>query len=297
MALNQSLKISAQEYFKHLQDVICRSLETADGTSSFAEDNWTHAEHGGGRTRVLQNGSIFEKAGVNFSAVTSTLTRKLAERMQITPQPIFATGISIVLHPSSPMIPTVHMNLRYLELQHGDVWFGGGIDLTPYYFFEEDARHFHQTLKRACDKHDTTFYPRFKKWCDEYFFITHRNEARGIGGIFFDYLKENPEKTFRFVQEIGNIFLNAYLPIVQRRRNEQWGEREKTWQLIRRGRYVEFNLVYDRGTLFGLDAGGRIESVLMSLPSEVRWQYDHNPDVGSREDKLLEILRQPREWA
>ena len=212
------------------------------------------------------------------------------------PQQLFATGISLVLHPSSPMIPAVHMNLRYLELANGDTWFGGGSDLTPYYLFEEDARHFHQTLKNVCDKHDKTSYLRFKQSCDEYFFLKHRSETRGIGGIFFDYQREDHEKIFPFVQDAGNAFLESYLPIVKRRTTELWGKKEKEWQLIRRGRYVEFNLLYDRGTLFGLETNGRTESILMSLPPEVSWQYDHHPQAGSREAALENILRHPISW-
>lgn len=255
-----------------------------------------HPQGGGGTTRILQNGAIFEKAGINVSAVTSTLTKTLARRLNVSPQEIFASGISLVLHPFSPMIPSVHLNLRYLECANGDAWFGGGTDLTPYYLFEDDACHFHQTFKTVCDRHDASAYRRFKKWCDEYFFLKHRGEARGVGGIFFDYQRENLERMFSFIQEVGITFLEAYIPIVERRRNEPWGGREKTWQLIRRGRYVEFNLIYDRGTLFGLETKGRIESIFMSLPPEVKWMYDHVPEMNSREAKLLEALKAPREW-
>jgi coproporphyrinogen III oxidase len=233
---------------------------------------------------------------VNFSGVTSQLSSTLAARLGVEAQPIFATGISLVLHPHSPMIPIVHMNLRYLELAGGDGWFGGGADLTPCYLYEEDAVHFHQTLKGVCDRHDPTFYPVFKQWCDEYFFIKHRAEARGVGGIFFDYLREEKEKTWLFIQELGDAFTGAYLPIAGRRKQEPWGAHEKQWQLLRRGRYVEFNLVYDRGTLFGLETEGRTESILMSLPPEVQWRYNVQPEEGSREAALLAVLRQPRSW-
>ncbi len=260
-------------------------------------DEWTHAENGGGKTCVMEHAGIFEKTGVNFSAVTTTLPEKLALRLHVTPQSAFATGISLVLHPESPMIPTVHMNLRYFELANGDAWFGGGADLTPYYLFEDDVRHFHSVLKGSCHSFNPLWYNQFKKMCDEYFFIKHRNEARGIGGVFFDYQRDDLEKFFSFVQNVGNAFLPAYLPIVERRRNEPWGEREKRWQNIRRGRYAEFNLVYDRGTIFGLETGGRTESILMSLPPEARWAYSHEPEAGSREAKLLEVLRHPKEWA
>lgn len=290
------LRDRSETLFRGLQDSICAGLAQADGSAVFAETVWSHEQSGGGRTRVLAGGGLFEKAGVNFSAVTSALTERLAERMKIRPQNLFATGLSLVLHPASPMVPTVHMNLRYLETADGDAWFGGGLDLTPYYLYEEDARHFHLTLKAVCDRHDGASYPRFKQWCDEYFFLPHRGEARGIGGIFFDYLREQPEKTFSFVQGVGEAFLDAFLPIVSRRRDEAWGEREKSWQLIRRGRYVEFNLVYDRGTLFGLETKGRVESILMSLPPEVRWVYDHRAEPGSREEALLRILTHPKAW-
>src|ERR1041385_7335085 len=276
----KELKQQAQTYFEGLQNTLCKKIEMVDGKEHFTEERWTHTGDGGGTTKVLQHGEVFEKAGINFSAVTSKLTETLAARMNIKPQRIFATGISVVLHPASPMIPTVHLNLRYLELENGDAWFGGGTDLTPWYLFEEDAAHFHKTLKAACDRHNLSFYPKFKKWCDEYFFIRHRGETRGVGGIFFDYQRENPETMFLFVQEIGNCFLDAYVPIVERRKAEVWGKQEKTWQLIRRGRYVEFNLVYDRGTLFGLETQGRTESILMSLPPEVKWIYDYSPTNG-----------------
>jgi len=242
-------------------------------------------------------GGVFEKGGVNFSAVSSRLSEPLANKLRVAEQTIFATGISLVLHPLSPMVPTVHMNLRYLEPARGGAWFGGGIDLTPHYLFEEDVRHFHSVLKEACGKRDKNSYPRYKKWCDEYFFIKHRGEERGVGGIFFDYERESPEHTFEFVKDIGQTFLAAYVPLVLRRRDEPWGEKEKRWQLIRRGRYVEFNLVYDRGTIFGLETRGRTESILMSLPPEVRWEYDYHPPAGSREAILLDVLRQPQDWA
>jgi coproporphyrinogen III oxidase len=290
------LSHQSQQFFQQLQLEICRALEEADGKEHFKEDVWQHHESGGGKTRVLQNGGVFEKTGVNFSATTYKLTGRLADTFAVLPQKIFATGISLVIHPFSPMIPATHMNLRYLELENGQAWFGGGIDLTPFYLFEDDARFFHQTLKAVCDKHNTEFYPRFKQKCDEYFYIKHRNESRGIGGIFFDYQKENLEQLFSFVQDVGNCFSNLYLTIIERRRNEPWGEREKEWQLVRRGRYVEFNLVYDRGTLFGLETQGRTESILMSLPPQVKWLYDVQPEKGSREEQLIEVLKNPKEW-
>jgi coproporphyrinogen III oxidase len=292
----EPLRLRAAKYFQSLQDEICRRLEDVDGKKRFRSDPWKHNETGGGITRVMENGTVFEKAGVNYSSVQSRLSETLAAKMKTTPQQIHASGISLVLHPLSPMVPTVHLNLRYLELESGDAWFGGGTDLTPYYLFEEDVRHFHKTLKSVCDLHDSAWYPRFKQWCDEYFFIVHRGEARGLGGIFFDYQREKLENVFAFVRSIGDVFLKAYLPIVERRKDEPWGTREKSWQLLRRGRYAEFNLVYDRGTLFGLETKGRTESILMSLPPEVRWQYDHQPELNSREAALLEVLRKPKGW-
>lgn len=292
----RNLQQHAQTFFTTLRDGICAELERVDGKAKFVEDRWEHPESGGGETRVLQNGNVFEKAGVNISAVTTNLTETLAARLNVAPQNIFATGISLVVHPSSPMIPAVHMNLRYLELADGDAWFGGGADLTPSYLFDEDARHFHRVLKSVCDKHDPSYYPQFKKWCDEYFTVKHRGEGRGIGGIFFDYQRDDLESFFPFVRDVGNAFLKAYVPIVERRRSEPWGEKEKRWQLLRRGRYAEFNLVYDRGTLFGLETRGRVESILMSLPPEVLWLYNDTPQAGSPEAKLLDVLKSPREW-
>jgi len=288
----------ASEFFGTLQDEICAALEALDGEQSFREDRWSYqAGEGGGVTRSIADGAVFEKGGVNLSAVSGRLAEKLAERLRVDQQDFFATGISLVLHPRSPMIPTAHMNMRYLQLGGGDAWFGGGADLTPYYLYEEDAAHFHRTFKQACDAHDEIYYPRFKKWCDEYFHLKHRNEARGVGGIFFDYLKEDLESVFAFVQEAGKAFKEAYLPIVERRKTEPWNEEQRNWHLIRRGRYVEFNLIYDRGTLFGLETGGRTESILISLPPKATWQYDQNPKPNSKEAELLKVLKQPTDWA
>jgi len=286
----------ASQFFLELQETICRRLEEADGAARFRTDRWNHAAGGGGITRVLEGGALFEKAGVNYSAVSSTLTERLAKRLNTTEQSIFATGISIVLHPLNPYVPTVHFNTRYLELESGTAWFGGGTDLTPWYLFEDDTRHFHATLKAACDRHDASYYPKFKKQCDEYFYLPHRKETRGVGGIFFDYLKGNFDTIFALVQDVGNSFLDSYLPIVAKRKAMPWGATEKEWQLIRRGRYVEFNLLYDRGTLFGLETGGRTESILMSLPPDVKWAYDFTPVPDSPEEKLLGVLQHPREW-
>jgi coproporphyrinogen III oxidase len=291
-----SLRRRSRDLFEKLQRSVTLSLEEADGKGHFLQDTWKHEEGGGSITRILQDGHVFEKGGVNTSAVSGTFSDRLAERLNATTKEFFASGVSLVLHPYSPMIPTLHMNLRYIELSSGDAWFGGGADLTPYYLFDEDAKHFHSALKAICDDHNREFYPRFKKWCDEYFYLKHRGEARGIGGIFFDYVRDDPDDFFSFVKDLGNGFLKTYLPIVERRRDEPFGEREKEWQLIRRGRYVEFNLIYDRGTLFGLETQGRTESILMSLPLTVKWVYNHHPEPGSREESLLRVLQKPREW-
>ena len=299
------LETRARDLFAELQDQICEALEGLDGVAKFREDRWDHKQSddepdagGGGVTRVLTGGRVFEKAGVNLADVRGRLSERLAKGLNVEPQPFGATGISLVIHPLSPMVPTVHMNLRHIRLLGPEqtAWFGGGADLTPYYLYEEDARHFHTTWRSVCERHDPEYYPRFKKSCDEYFRIQHRDEARGIGGIFFDYLKDDLERVFRFVEDAGRNFVEAYTPIVERRVEEKWWDRERNWQLIRRGRYVEFNLVYDRGTLFGLETHGRTESILMSLPPLVRWNYDHQPVAGSREEALLQVLRKPREW-
>ena len=291
-----ALKARSSAFFQESQEKICSVLEKLDGRGSFVRDRWSHPQGGGGDTRVIENGGVFEKGGVNFSDVSGHLYDKLAERLGVASQPFQATGISLVLHPLSPMVPTVHFNLRYLELENGDRWFGGGMDLTPYYLNEKDVVHFHTSLKRVCDQHDLTFYPRFKKACDEYFYLKHRREARGAGGIFFDYLRDQPERSFNFVQEIGNTFLDAYIPILQNRMNDAWGEPERQWQLHRRGRYVEFNLIYDRGTLFGLETNGRTESILMSLPPMATWGSHAQPVPGSREAQLLEAITSPKNW-
>lgn len=296
---NQLLKHRTQDFFSGLQDQICQALEKADGQAQFREDNWQREGGGGGRTRVIENGAVFEKGGVNFSAVAGTLPEEFAAKIgQEVPnaagREFFATGISLVLHPRNPYVPTVHANFRYLE--KGDAaWFGGGADLTPFYPFREDVVHFHQTLKTACDRHGVELYPRFKSWCDEYFFIRHRNETRGVGGIFFDYLADESEARFAFVRDVGEAFLPAYLPIVERRRDESFGERERQFQLIRRGRYAEFNLVYDRGTVFGLETRGRTESILMSLPPLASWVYDYRPEPDSPEAEAWTYFT-PQDW-
>lgn len=286
--------------FRRLQDEICESLEALEPTARFRRDAWTRPEGGGGLTRVLEGGTLLEKGGVNFSEVHGTLAPDFASTLPGDGLAFRATGVSLVLHPRNPYVPTVHANFRMLQ-RGGAAWFGGGMDLTPYYPFEEDARHFHRTLKAACDKHHPAFHAEFKAWCDRYFFLPHRNEPRGLGGLFFDHL--TPEKSglsaeqlLAFVTEAGDAFLPAYLPIVERRRSLPYGEREREFQLYRRGRYVEFNLMYDRGTIFGLKTNGRVESILMSLPPVVSYRYDWQPEPGSPEAKLYELLT-PRDWA
>jgi coproporphyrinogen III oxidase len=284
----------AENFFRDLQQVICDTLAIEDGLTNFQSDEWERPGGGGGLTRVLTEGALFEKAGVNTSSVHGELRPELAQQMPGDGSTFFATGVSLVLHPRSPMVPTVHANFRCLR--RGDaVWFGGGADLTPYYPEREDAVHFHRAWKAVCDRHDPEFYPQFKRWCDEYFYLPHRRETRGVGGIFFDYLQRHPDRDFAFVRDAGRAFLDAYLPIVRRRRDDPWGEREREFQLVRRGRYVEFNLLYDRGTVFGLRTDGRTESILMSLPPVVRWEYDVKYDAGSREAKLIDWLR-PTDW-
>jgi coproporphyrinogen III oxidase len=286
----------ASVYFQDLQDRICTALETIDGAVRFREDNWQRAGGGGGRTRVLVEGGVFEKAGVNFSDVTGQLSEEFARQIPGEGRDFSATGISLVLHPRSPMVPTVHANFRFLT-KGAKQWFGGGADLTPYYPYRADVIHFHRTWKNVCDRHAPLVdHAHFKNWCDEYFHLAHRGEARGVGGIFFDYLEGDLEPLFAFIRDAGDAFVEAYLPIVRRRKDEPYTERERAFQEFRRGRYVEFNLLYDRGTIFGLKTGGRTESILMSLPPMVRWRYDFRPEPGSREAELYEFLK-PRDWA
>lgn len=292
-------------YIQNLQDTITAGLEKVDGQAKFKEDIWERAEGGGGRTRVIENGAVFEKGGVNISAVYGPLPKAMQTYFNVGDVDFFACGLSLVIHPKNPKVATVHANWRYFEMydKEGNTvnqWFGGGQDLTPYYLFEEDAKHFHQTCKSACDKHNPEFYPKFKKQCDDYFWNTHRNEARGIGGLFFDHCKASEEFTlenwYDFVTEVGNSFLQAYVPIVEKRKNLEYSQENRNWQEIRRGRYVEFNLVHDKGTLFGLKTNGRIESILMSLPPHVQWVYDHHPEAGSEEEKLIKVLENPIDW-
>lgn len=324
MVVQPPLKDRMVQFVYQLQSDIVHGLESVENSAScndhhqqiqFQRDEWIRPEGGGGLSCVLQDGQVFEKAGVNVSVVHGRLSSESAQQMRSQGRPIeqvdntrfFATGVSMVLHPHNPMAPTVHLNYRYFELQTPDgqqlcSWFGGGADLTPAYLFEEDASHFHQTLKDACDRHDPQYYPRFKEWCDRYFYIPHRKETRGVGGIFFDDLGASEsdgdiEEIFRFAQSCGQAFLPSYLPILQRRISMPYTDQQKQWQQLRRGRYVEFNLVYDRGTKFGLmTPGSRIESILMSLPLTARWEYCQEPAAGSEEASLLEVTRKPRCW-
>ncbi len=290
-----NLRSRAAAYFRDLQDRICAALAELDG-SAFREDRWERPGGGGGRSRVLTDGGLFEKAGVNFSEVSGQLGEEFAAQIPGEGRDFSATGISLVLHPRNPFVPTVHANYRFLS-KGGRQWFGGGADLTPYYPFREDVVHFHRIWKGVCARHGPPVdHARFKKWCDDYFFLPHRGEARGVGGIFFDYLEGDLEALFAFVRDCGDSFLEAYLPVARRRKDLPYTERERAFQEFRRGRYVEFNLLYDRGTIFGLKTGGRIESILMSLPPAVRWPYDYRPEPGSREAELYEVLR-PRDWA
>ena len=294
------------DYIHDLQNRICTSLEKVDGKAKFVEDKWERTEGGGGKTRVIASGNVFEKGGVNTSVVFGDVTEAMRTSLKIDGAKWFACGLSLVIHPLNPFVPTVHCNYRMFELYSEndeviDRWFGGGTDLTPYYLIEEDAQHFHQTYKDACDQFDPGFYPKFKETCDNYFVNTHRgNERRGIGGIFYDYQRPNEEKPvdfwMSFGKACGDAFIRAYVPIVEKRKNLQYTEANKHWQEIRRGRYVEFNLVHDRGTLFGLKTNGRVESILMSLPPTVRFEYNYQPARGSEEDKLLQACLYPREW-
>jgi coproporphyrinogen III oxidase len=294
------------EYIHQLQDSICKQLEAEDGSAKFIEDNWQRPEGGGGKTRVISDGNVFQKGGVNTSVVFGEVSDLMRQHLKMQGTKWFACGVSLVIHPLNPFVPTVHCNYRMFELYNEkdeviDRWFGGGTDLTPYYLFEEDAQHFHSVYKKACDEFDPSFYATFKKECDNYFVNRHRNdERRGIGGIFYDYQKPDKKKDvyfwINFAQRCGNAFIDAYLPIVRKRKVRPYTEKHQRWQEIRRGRYVEFNLVHDRGTLFGLKTNGRIESILMSLPPLVRFEYNDRPQAGTEEDKLLQVCLHPQEW-
>jgi coproporphyrinogen III oxidase len=291
------LRDRAADYFRSLQDRLCADLEALDGAARFREDAWQREGGGGGRSRVLADGGVFEKAGVNFSEVFGQMSPEFAQQVPGEGLDFTATGVSLVLHPRNPFVPTVHANFRFLT--KGDKqWFGGGADLTPFYPFRDDVIHFHRMWRDVCRRHSAAAdYPRFKKWCDDYFYLPHRGEPRGVGGIFFDYLDGDLEQLFTFIRDCGDSFADAYLPIARRRKDLPYGPRERAFQEFRRGRYVEFNLIYDRGTLFGLKTGGRTESILMSLPPVVRWMYDYRPEPGSREAELYEVYLKPRDWA
>ena len=293
-------------YIKDLQNTITSKIEAIDGGAAFKQDLWERPQGGGGCTRVIENGNVFEKGGVNTSEVFGELPESMQAYFGVKEANFFACGLSLVLHPINPMVPTVHANWRYFEMYNKqgvliDQWFGGGQDLTPYYLFEKDAKHFHQTCKAACDIHDPLFYPKYKASCDTYFYNPHRKEGRGVGGLFFDYCKKSTKMQikdwYNFVTQIGDSFLDAYTPIVEKRKGLPYTPEQKDWQEIRRGRYVEFNLVHDKGTLFGLKTNGRIESILMSLPPLVQWRYDHQPEPGSEEEKLITVLKNPVNWA
>lgn len=305
------MKTKMELLIMKIQADFCKALESEEyAGQKFKVDRWLRNEGGGGITCVLQDGEVFEKAGVNISVVKGHLPPQAVQQMRSRGKklsegsklPFFAAGVSAVIHPRNPMVPTIHFNYRYFEVIDTDGskqwWFGGGTDLTPYYLDEKDAVSFHRTLKDACDQNDKDYYPRFKKWCDEYFRITHRKECRGIGGIFFDDIDApSQEEAFKFVSDCAHAVIPSYLPIVRRHKNDAYGERERQWQLLRRGRYVEFNLIYDRGTKFGLyTPGARYESILMSLPLTARWEYMHTPFANSEETKLMDVLKNPKDW-
>ena len=304
-----SIAARMKTFVEALQARLCRALEEEDGEATFRRDDWTRKDGGGGTTAVIAGGDLFEKGGVNTSAVHGELPERMTEALDLDEERaigeeggrFFATGLSLVLHPRSPYVPTVHANVRYFALgddrrDPDDEWFGGGADLTPYYPFLEDAQHFHRTWKAVCDRHPRVAdYADFKQACDDYFYLPHREEARGVGGLFYDHLRGDPEAALAFSKDTGEHLLEAYLPIVKRRRDRSWGERERAFQKRRRGRYVEFNLVYDRGTKFGLETGGRTESILMSLPPQVAWAYDASPEAGTPEAQAQWFF-QPRDW-
>lgn len=305
------MKTKMELMIMKIQADFCRALEIEEGSETkFLVDRWERKEGGGGITCVMQDGQVMEKAGVNISIVSGTLPSGAVAQMRARGKnfrdgdklPFFAAGISAVIHPRNPMVPTIHFNYRYFEVKDSDNqiqwWFGGGTDLTPYYLNEEDSKHFHMTLKKACDKHDKTYYGKFKAWCDDYFTIKHRGERRGIGGIFFDDLDTpDQEKVFKFVTSCAEAVIPSYIPLVKKHKNDGYGYNERQWQLLRRGRYVEFNLIYDRGTKFGLyTPGARYESILMSLPLTARWEYMHTPDPSSKEGKLVDVLKNPKDW-
>jgi len=288
--------------YQKIQDEICSSLELADGKAKFEEEIWSREGGGGGRTRIMQHGNVIEKGGVNFSAVHGKLPDAVKKAFKVENDDFFATGVSIVMHPSNPFVPIIHMNIRYFEMDEQTRWFGGGIDLTPHYIIDTDARFFHHLLKQTCDEFDASFYPKFKTHADDYFFIKHREETRGVGGIFYDRLKpENTgmsfEQLLEFSKAVGNTFIPAYTELIDRNRDKEFTVQEQEWQYLRRSRYAEFNLVYDAGTKFGLETNGRIESILMSLPPMAKWTYNHQPASGSQEAYTLSKLKKGITWA
>jgi len=301
--MNENDVTQVKEYLLSLQESICLALEQEEPRAKFVEDIWVRAEGGGGRTRVLANGEVIEQGGVNFSHVFgfNLPPSATAKRPELADRQYEAMGVSLVIHPRNPYVPTSHANVRFfIAKKEGEPpiwWFGGGFDLTPFYPFRDDVLHWHRTARQACEPFGDEVYPRYKKWCDEYFFLKHRNETRGVGGLFFDDLNE-PDFTqaFAFMQSVGDHYIPAYLPILQRRKNTEYGERERNFQLYRRGRYVEFNLVYDRGTLFGLQSGGRTESILMSMPPVAHWQYNWQPELNSPEAELYQTYLKPQDW-
>ena len=303
MSVTQNQVDEVRGYLLGLQDSICAGIETEDGTSAFRRDTWQRPEGGGGESRVLRDGAVFEQAGINFSHVMGAALPPAASarRPELAGRRFEAMGVSLVLHPRNPMVPTSHANVRFFVAHADDAdpvwWFGGGFDLTPYYPFHEDVLHWHQTARAACAPYGEGVYPRYKKWCDEYFYLRHREETRGVGGLFFDDLNEwEFERCFSFMRSVGDHYLDAYLPVVRKRKDTAFDSRHREFQLYRRGRYVEFNLIYDRGTLFGLQSGGRTESILMSLPPLVRWEYDWKPQSGSEEERLYTDYLRPRDW-
>lgn len=293
-------KETITDWFLDLQSRICNELELADGQGTFQEDAWSREGGGGGKTRIMENGKRIERGGVNFSAVYGATPQNILDAFNIPACDFYATGVSIVMHPINPMVPIIHMNVRYFEMSNGTAWFGGGIDLTPHYIDKKDANYFHSKLKNMCDRHHYSYYPEFKNWADDYFYLPHRNETRGIGGIFFDRLNATEEVTlkqrFSFVQDVGNTFAPLYTYFMNKNASLPYTEKEKSWQMLRRGRYVEFNLVWDKGTKFGLDTSGRTESILMSLPPQANWQYNFKPEADSVEEKTLLQLKKGIDW-
>ncbi|RYY37319.1 MAG: oxygen-dependent coproporphyrinogen oxidase [Sphingobacteriaceae bacterium] len=294
-------------HYREIQNEICTALEELDGKAKFEEELWERDGGGGGATRIISDGNILEKGGVNFSAVCGTLPDSIKKALKVEQEEFFATGVSIVIHPNHPMVPIIHMNIRYFEMPSDEPghqplrWFGGGIDLTPHYVIDDDAQYFHSALKSVCDKYNADFYHRFKLWADDYFYIKHRQETRGVGGIFYDRLTATDDITwetiFEFSKALGRTFAPTYIELVNRNRDKPFGEKEQQWQYQRRSRYAEFNLVYDAGTRFGLETNGRIESILMSLPPTAKWFYDFKPDAGSEEERTLSLLKKGINWA